>query len=171
MKHVRIDEGTRRKPRRRQSALHRRNEAGLTESIPPDLDPDYVLQLYLTSPTTARIADKLGIRRSSLTAWLRATQPEKWKAVQTIRAHTRKEDGDDGLYESRNALELARAREVLRSAQWDLERLDDNYRPKQDVTHHASGPLIQINVAPIGQVAMQQVDQTAVSSAPLIQGK
>lgn len=163
MEHVRIDEGTPRKPRRRQSALLRRNEEGLTESIPPDLDADYVLKLYLTSPTTAKIADKLGIRRSSLTAWLRTTQPEKWRAVQTIRAHTRKEDGDEGLYQSRNALELARAREVLRSAQWDLERLDDDYRPKQEVTHHASGPLIQINVAPITQVAPQQSVESAVS--------
>ena len=37
--------------------------------------------------------------------------------------------------DAEDALSLARAREVLRSAQWELTALDPDYKPKQQVDH------------------------------------
>ena len=140
MDHVRIDEGVKRGPRHRKpSPLRRDPETGAVQAIPQDLDPQYVLDLYLQAPTTSTVARTLGLRRSSLTLWLRERCPEDWKNVQIARALIRKEDADEDLSDPErtpDALSLARAREMLKSGQWDLERLDSsNYGPKQEITH------------------------------------
>lgn len=153
--HIRIDEGVKRGPRKRNKPPVRRDESGQVEAIPANLDPKEVLDLYLQYPTTSGIAAKLGLRRSSLTLWLRKTCPEDWRNVQLAKAHMRKEDGDEGIETASDALALARAREMLKSGQWDLERLDPkNYGQKQEVTHNLQ-PVLNI-VAPMPQVAVQQ---------------
>lgn len=147
----RIDYGIPRGPKGRAKLPHRRNPEGIAEAIPAGLNVDAVLQRYLSAPTSSTIARELGVRRSTLTKWLRDTAPEKWKAVQVIRADLRKEDGDEGIYGARDALELARARELLKSAQWDLERLDSaNYSEKVE---HASQiqPVLVIQVVVPGE--------------------
>lgn len=144
--HKRIDEGVARGKRHRRSAPLRRSAGGQLEAIPAHLDPQEVLKRYLDAPTSSWVARELGIRRSTLSKWLRDTVPAEWKAVQVIRADMRKEDGDDGIYGARDALELARAREVLKSAQWDLERLDSaNYGQKQELTITAQ-PILNITI-------------------------
>lgn len=106
------------------------------QGIPDNLDPREVLDLYLTEDTTSQIAKNLGVRRRTLVGWLKQTVPDEWKRVQIVRALCRKEDGDDGIETARTGLALARAREQLKSGQWDLERLDSsNYGPKQEITH------------------------------------
>jgi len=47
----------------------------------------------------------------------------EWKDAQVVKAMKRKEDAEDLLETATNALDLTRARELLRSAQWDLERV------------------------------------------------
>lgn len=121
--HIRADEGLKR-PRYAHRPPMRRNEEGQVEAIPPTLDPDQVLEQYLNAQTTSHIAKALGIKRKSLVRWLREVRPDKWKQVQIIRALIRKEDADEGAEGARDALSLARARDMLRSAQFDLERLD-----------------------------------------------
>jgi len=165
---TRIDKGVKRGPRKRyQHTPMRRNEEGLVEAIPPDLDHEEILKRYLATPKTSQIARDLGVRRHSLVAWLRSKDPEKWKAVQVIRAITRKEDSEEGLEDANDALALARARELLRSAQWDLERLDaSNYGQKQEITHNIV-PVLSITVAPqqpseiidIPSGAVQQIEK------------
>ena len=146
--HVRIDEGIKRGPKAKRKPLPvRRNEAGTAEAIPPDLDPKFVLDLYLQHPTTSGIAQQLGVRRSSLTLWLRKRCPEDWKNVQIAKALMRKEDADYGLETAGDALTLARAREMLRSGQWDLERLDSHtWGPKQELTVTVQ-PILTINLS------------------------
>ena len=125
MQHVRIDDGVKRGPKQRLRPIpNRRNEEGVQEGIPPDLNPHDVLQMYLDRPSTSQIAAELGVRRKTLVGWIRQREPEKWKSVQIVRALIRKEDADEGLESAEDALSLARAREMLRSAQFDLERLD-----------------------------------------------
>ena len=142
MEHVRSDEGMKRGAKRRGSPLRRSIETGLAEAIPSGLDPKTVLEAYLSYPHTSQIAAKFGVRRSSLTAWLRVTAPEDWKNVQRVRAHLRKEDGDEAIENSLDAFELARAREMLRSGQWDLERLDADYaQQKAAININADGPV------------------------------
>jgi transposase len=163
--HVRIDEGIKRGPKKQGKIRPRRvnSQTGLAEAIPPGLDPKYVLDLYLQNPTTSGIAQKLGVRRSTLTLWLRKTCPEDWKNVQICKALMRKEDADEGLETAADALELARAREMLRSGQWDLERLDAaNYGQKQEVTHQNAQPVLVITVAGQPPAELQVNPQSVV---------
>ena len=131
---TRIDRGVKRGPRNPHKAPTRRPEHKVG-TIPPNLDPDSVLDRYLTESTTSQIAYDYGVSRKTLVRWLVEQRPEQWKKIQVIRALCRKEDGDEGIEVACDALSLARAREQLRSGQWDLERLDSkNYAPKQEVT-------------------------------------
>ena len=124
--HIRIDEGIKRGPKNKykHTPPSKTPDDSLREAIPADLDPDRVLDLYLSSPRTSQIAAELGIRRSTLTWWMRKVRPEQWKQVQVLRALMKKESADEGLEDAKDALSLARARELLKSGQWDLERLD-----------------------------------------------
>ena len=134
MRHQRIDEGIAR-PRKRRKAPQRHDpQTDLAQAIPIGLDPKLVLDAYLATPHTSQIAAQFGVRRSSLTAWLRQVAPDDWRNVQLIRAHIKKENGDEGIEDAADAFELARAREMLRSGQWDLQVLDPDYAPKRDVT-------------------------------------
>lgn len=138
--------------------MRRDPETGMVQAIPANLDPHTVLQLYLQAPTTSAVARHLGVRRSSLLRWLKDTCPDEWKAVQTVLAHIKKEDGDAGLYDARNSLELSRAREVLRSGQFDLERLDPaNWAQKQEIIG---------NVQPVINIAVMSYPQAADSCLP-----
>ncbi len=139
--HVRIDKGVKRGPktpkiqRRPGPGKMRRNAVtGQVEPIPPDLKPADVLKRYMTEETTSQIASSFGLTRKVLVSWLRQTAPAEWKAVQLIRAHDRKEIGNEQLEVADDALALARAREIIKSAQWELAALDPDYRPKQEVT-------------------------------------
>ena len=132
--HVRIDEGIKRGPRNRHKAPPRRLDTA-TGAIPTDLTPEAVIERYLTESTTSQIAQSYAVSRKSLVRWLVEHKPKEWKQVQVIRALCRKDAGDEGLEVACDALSLARAREQLKSAQWDLERLDHtNYGMKQEVT-------------------------------------
>ena len=135
--HIRIDEGIKRGPRNQRKSVPKRRDqvTGLVQGIPPDLDPLEVIERYLTEQTTSQIAQSYKLSRKTLVGWLREVQPEQWKRVQIIRALVRKEDGNEGIEISPDALSLARAREIVKSAQWELERLDSsNYGQKQELT-------------------------------------
>ena len=161
MEHIRIDEGVKRGQKRQGSPLRRSLETGLAEAIPAGLDPKTVLEAYLATPHTSKIAETFGVRRSSLTAWLRQVAPDDWRNVQLIRAHLKKEDGDEGIEDAREAFELARAREMLRSGQWDLERLDADYaQQKAAININADGP-VTVQVVSFAVAAMHQLPQIA----------
>ena len=134
--HVRIDEGIKRGPRKPQERIRRSPKADLgTWVIPEGLTPQTVLERYWTEESTSQIASQYGLSRKALVRWLREQCPQEWKEVQIARALCRKDDGDEGLEVACDALSLARAREQLKSAQWDLERLDHkNFGVKQEVT-------------------------------------
>jgi hypothetical protein len=88
-----------------------------------EVNPDEVLRRVLNEESTKDIAASLGVTRSALNQWLLNTAEEKWKAAQVIRAHKRKEEAEDEMDTATDALSLARARERLKAAQWDLERV------------------------------------------------
>ena len=164
--HVRIDEGVKRGPKNPHKPPTRRRDTA-TGVIPPDLSPDTVLEQYLTESTTSQIAASYGVSRKTLVRWLIANRPDEWKRVQVLRALCRKEDADEGLEVACDALSLARAREMLRSGQWDLERLDSsNYGQKQEITHNIQ-PVLTINIAALPQPS-QVIDlpSSAVQHVP-----
>ena len=140
--HIRIDEGVKRGSPTYQHPPAVRPQEGPGWTIPPDLNPDDIITAYLTEQTTSGIALRYGLRRAALTRWLQKVRPEEWKEVQVIRALCTKEDGTEQLYDAANALQLARARELRRASEWDLERLDSkNYGPHITQTVEFTGDL------------------------------
>ena len=130
--HLRIDSGIKRGPKNMRASVNRKRTpdgSRIAQIIPPDLDPKQVLERYLSEETTSQIAQSYGLSRKTLTAWLRDKCPEQWRRVQIIRALDRKEIGEEGLEVAPDALSLARARELVRSAQWELGALDKDYQP------------------------------------------
>jgi len=150
--HERIDKGMARGPRNKHKPPAKRSETG-HPSIPAGLQADQVLERYLTETTTSQIAQEYGVSRKCLIRWLRDVAPDKWKQVQIVRALCRKDDGDEGIEVACDALSLARAREQLKSGQWDLERLDSaNYGVKQEVTHVNTPPIAVILERPVSDL-------------------
>lgn len=86
-------------------------------------DPKDVLNRVLQEESTKDIAASYGVTRSALNQWLLTHAEADWKAAQVIRASKRKEEAEEALETADDALSLARAREKLRAAQWDLERV------------------------------------------------
>lgn len=134
--HIRIDDGVKRgrRPIRKGLPTRPSHPADLgTWVIPKDLNPQEVLDRYLTEQTTAHIAKSYGLSRKALVKWIRTVAPEQWKEVQLIRAHVSLEQDEDGMREAPDALSLARMRECVKAAQFRLQALDPDYRPKQEV--------------------------------------
>ena len=135
MEHVRIDEGVKRGPRVRPLPKPRR------ESLIPacnsklaDLNVTDVIRRYLEDQTTAKIAQELGVHRSGLHQWLLRNCEEQWREAQIARALSQYEQAKDDMAAASDTLSLGRAREMVRSAQWELERLFSRlYGAKQEV--------------------------------------
>lgn len=85
--------------------------------------PEIVLRRYLTDESTKDIAADYGVTRQALSAYLLKHAEEDWKQAQVVRAIARKERAEDGIDAAQDPLALAKARESLKAAQWDLERV------------------------------------------------
>ena len=90
-----------------------------------DVDPKTILQRYLSDESTKDIALSYGVTSQALSGFLLRTAEQEWKNAQVARAIARKEAAEDQLDSNKplDALGIARARERLRAAQWDLERV------------------------------------------------
>jgi predicted transcriptional regulator len=109
-----------------------------------EVKADMILARYLAEESTTQIAKSLGVTRSALNYWLLENCEKEWRSAQVIRAMKRKEDAEDAIDQASDALTLARAREALRAAQWDLERVCRRIYG-QDVPVNA-GAGVQINI-------------------------
>jgi predicted transcriptional regulator len=109
-----------------------------------EVKADMILARYLAEESTTQIAKSLGVTRSALNYWLLENCEKEWRTAQVIRAMKRKEDAEDAIDQASDALTLARAREALRAAQWDLERVCRRIYG-QDVPVNA-GAGVQINI-------------------------
>ena len=70
------------------------------------------------------MAAQFGVKSVAVCAYLLKHCPDEWISAQRAKATAMKEDGEQGLDESRDALDIAIAREKIRAGQWDLERID-----------------------------------------------
>lgn len=86
-------------------------------------DPKVILERYLQGETSTQIAETLGVTRAGLSYWLLKNAEEQWKDAQVVKAIRRKEDAEIALDEAKDVFEVSKAREILKSAQWDLERI------------------------------------------------
>lgn len=87
------------------------------------LDPKVVLRRYLSEESTLTIAGDFGVTRQALNLFLLKNAEEDWKDAQIGRALARKEKAEDCIDNATDPMQLAKGRELLKSAQWDLERV------------------------------------------------
>jgi hypothetical protein len=88
-----------------------------------DIKADHILARYLAEESTKEIAASLGVTRAALNYWLLEYAEKEWKAAQVVKALKRKEQAEDDMETAADPLTLARCRELLKAAQWDLERV------------------------------------------------
>lgn len=85
----------------------------------------------LDGQTMADIAARHNVGRSTLALWL--ANMDGYEQLRQVWCDAQLADAQQMLMDAPDQLELARARELLRSAQWIAERRDARYRPKQEV--------------------------------------
>ena len=109
------------------------------------VDPKEVLDRYLAGETSPEIAISLGVTKQALSHWLSNVAEQEWRSAQFVKAYSLKEDADALMKSATNPLDLARAREMLRSAQWDLEKVCRRIYG-QDVAQSVANVQININL-------------------------
>ena len=121
-----------------------------------------VLSRYLEDEELGDIAQDIGISQTGLYKALVQHAPEDWIAAQGSRALMRMDRADRALETAPDMTAISRAREILRSTQWQAERtlrrLYGDAAPKTD-----SGRIsIVLNV---GSMARQS-DNLTIDQAP-----
>lgn len=114
-------------------------------------DPKEVLERYLREESTSQIAQSLGVTRSGLNYWLLRVAETEWKDAQVLKALKRKEEAEDEMDTATDAFTLARARERLKAAQWDLERVCRRIYGQDAENKGGSAVSITINMASQGR--------------------
>lgn len=141
-----------------------------------EADVGDVLTRVLNEESTKDIAASYGVTRSALNQWLLATAEAEWKTAQVIRAHKRKEDAEDSFEEiqtkianadkeerDRLTLALSLARERLKAAQWDLERVCRRIYGQEAAQDGAGRISITLNIDDrTAQPAIIQAESTQV---------
>jgi hypothetical protein len=82
-----------------------------------------VLDRYIGGEQVAAMAEEYNTSDVTIYALLLREREQDWADIQTARALARLERNQNALAVAEDALSLARARELVRSAQWELERL------------------------------------------------
>lgn len=118
-----------------------------------------VIARYLHGEQVAAMAQEFDTSDVTLYALLLRDHESEWKDAQTARALARLERENQRLESAPDPLSLARARELVRSAQWELERLLNRiFGQKQEVTH---------TLKPEFNVILKQAD-TAIEGTAVI---
>lgn len=110
-----------------------------------DVDPKDILERYLAEESSDKIAQTYGVTRAALSLFMLKHAEDDWKDAQLTKALIRKERAEDLMDRADNPLDLTRAREQLRGAQWELERV---YRRiyGQDAPQVAQAIQVNINL-------------------------
>jgi hypothetical protein len=82
-----------------------------------------IIARYMGGAKMQQIAEELGVARAYLYQILIEHADEDWKRATTAKALSRHENAIDGIEAAPDALSLNRAREMARTAQWELERV------------------------------------------------
>lgn len=124
-----------------------------------------VLARALNDEKLEDIAEDLGVSRTSINQALLTHTEDQWKSVQTARALTELQSAENELISAPDILTVSRARERLRSAQWQLERLHRRlFGTDQPVS---GGNAVQINIGIVRSTATG-TEQIRYESAQVI---
>jgi hypothetical protein len=118
--------------------------AGLEEAERKQLIT-WVLNQSLQDRKLKDIAADLGIAKTSLSQALLKYAEDDWKEVQVAKAWTQVESAEDELEIAADMLAVQRARERLKSSQWQLERLHRRLFG-QEAPQQAGSGTININI-------------------------
>ena len=123
-------------PRKLSRLTLRRREKEATGGTLSEASPKAIISRYMAGEKIRKIAGEYGVSRIAVYAFLLQFAPEEWIAAQKAKAFAMKEEGEDGITESQDALDLGIAREQLRAGQWDLERVmrKEYGRDEQNIT-------------------------------------
>lgn len=108
------------------------------------VNPEDILTRYEQGEMIPEQAKSLGVTHQAIYRFLLAKAPDKWREYQTARVMHEYEMAKKRCEEAPDALALARAREGLRAAQWELERLCRRLYGQDQPP--ASGNAVQINI-------------------------
>jgi hypothetical protein len=122
---------------------------------------DYVLSRAIADDTTRDISQDLGISHSALNRALLRHRPDDWRDVQVARAVTALEAAETYLAAA-TPENVPRAREMLKSAQWRLERLERRLFGVQVPTNTSNGVTINLNLGQAGTPIAERVDAVDV---------
>jgi hypothetical protein len=111
-----------------------------------EANPMVILQRYLSDESTSVIASDYGVTRQALGQFLLKHAEEEWKEAQVARAIARKEKAEDDLETAADPLALAKARELLKAAQWDLERVCRRIYGEERAQVNVIAPILNITV-------------------------
>jgi hypothetical protein len=117
-----------------------------------------VLTRYINGEQVAQMAPEYGVSDVTIYALLLRDHEEDWKEVQRARALARLERAQNELEVAPDALSLARARERVRSAQWELERLLRRIYGQDQVAEQAGRVSITLNIGGVGATNAVQHD-------------
>ncbi len=122
---------------------------------------DSVLDRALNGERQVDIARELGVHQTTLSAALLKYVEDDWKTVQVARAVCALDKFEDEIDQAQDMLALNRARERLKSAQWQLERLHRRlFGEQQNQGHNA----VQINIG----ITRTESDKVQIDAKPLI---
>jgi hypothetical protein len=124
------------------------------------VDPKDILERYLAEESSDKIAASYGVTRAALSLFMLRNAESEWKDAQLTKALARKERAEDLMDKADNALDLTRAREQLRSAQWELERVCRRIYG-QDTPANAA-QAVQININMRGSAATNAVQHEVI---------
>ena len=111
------------------------------------VDPQDVIKRYLADRLISEIATDYNVSRSALNQYLLRHAEDDWKEAQVARAITRKDAAEEAIDAASDPLALAKARESLKAAQWDLERTCRRIYGEDKVQGPTITPILNITVA------------------------
>jgi transposase-like protein len=117
-----------------------------------------ILQRYEQGERIEDIAAEYGCTDKSLYRQLLVQCPEEWQSHQASHALAELLTWNQAVKTAPDALELNRAREGLRSAQWQLERLCRRLYGQQSEPETRGVVAIQINLGGNGAMQSHQVE-------------
>ena len=134
--------------------------------------PEHKIELINTALTRYQngellesVAKDLNISRATLYGWMLNEAPDEYKEIQKNALITRLAETYEKIEVASDQLDLARARELRRAAQWDAERrLSRLFAQKQevsvDVTYAIADKLTAARSRVIDHVASQPLQST-----------
>lgn len=123
----------------------------------PKLVAQQTLTRYMDGERIDDIAKQYGVTNKRLYQVMAEHEEEAWKAAQMAAAIQRLEEAKQGLDAATDMLDIARARESARIAQWELERVCKRIYGTDDVQSVLGQGLVQINISLSDKTAPKDV--------------